>query len=101
MTSAHSSAIAHRLLKLDYSGICISICVTNISSTHFGLSDKTGLQMLYNTVCILWGLGVLVSLLGPNTDGPGAALFRYVLSPQNAEVFARPRTCSLSLSYSR
>lgn len=71
--------MAQKLLKLDYTGICFSICVTNLSSTYFGLHDKLWWQMFYNTFCILCGIGVLVLLLGPNTNGPGAALFRYVL----------------------
>ena len=70
--------MSQRLLKLDYVGICFSICVTNISSTHFGLPDEPRLRTFYNTVFILLGISVLGSLLGPNADGPDAALFRYI-----------------------
>ena len=68
--------MARKLLKLDYVGICSSICVTDISSTYFGLYDKPSWQIFYNTFYILCGIALLVSLMGPGTDGPEAAVFR-------------------------
>ena len=68
--------MAQKLLKLDYVGICFSICVTDISSTYFGLHEKPWWRTFYNTFCILCGIALLVMVMGPNTDGPAAALFR-------------------------
>ena len=75
-TNAHSEAMAKRLLKLDYVGICFSISVTNVSSTYFGLRENPWLRNVYNTFCLTCTLAVLLSMMAPGVDGPGAALFR-------------------------
>lgn len=75
-TSAHSEVMAKRLLKLDYMGICFSITGTNISSTYFGLYDQPWLRNVYDTFCLTCALIVLVSMMGPGADGPGATMFR-------------------------
>ena len=75
-TNSHSEAMANRLLKLDYVGICFSISVTNVSSTYFGLRDDPWLRNVYNTFCLTCALAVLLSMMAPGVDGPGAALFR-------------------------
>ena len=51
--------------------------MTNISSTYFGLHDKQWWRIFYNTFCLLYGISLLVILMGPNTDGPTAAWFRW------------------------
>lgn len=73
--------MANRLLKLDYIGITISISVTNVSSTYFGLYDDPRLQAAYITFSLICALNVLRSMMDPSADGPKAAFWRYVEAP--------------------
>ena len=84
--------MAQRLLKLDYVGICFSICVTDITSTYLGLYDKSWWRTFYNTFCILCGIALLFLVMGLDIDGPGAASFRYalILSPYLTRPFEPP-----------
>ncbi|SLM38216.1 Hly-III-related [Lasallia pustulata] len=78
-TNAHSEDVVRRFLKLDYLGITLSISVTCISSTYFGLYGDPTLQALYITMTVICASAVFRAVLDPEMDGPAAAGWRAVL----------------------
>ena len=74
--NAHSQEVSIRFLKLDYLGIVISIVVSSISSTYFGLYSDRHLQTVYIPLSVCCAVGVFLDLLRPNADGQAAAIWR-------------------------
>ena len=68
-----------RCLKLDYLGIVLSITVSSISSSYFGLYNDPPLRNAYIVLSTFFASAVFWTLLGPNSDGPNAANWRFVV----------------------